>query len=197
MQVGSACTGNTFNVSQISRSFRDEVVILSKDTNSLQAPITDEAVTRRALITLLSGTLPLVALLADVLGIFGALHLDYTWFLPGYFGLVVILTLSNADHLGIFWRRKEIRTKDTYVDGGKIAHFNSNGTFTLYKRTARCRYPKCKGFIEIVTPPPKEKQRCFLAGRCTLCGTLHSYRVDPNWVAYPDELNWSEDTPSR
>ena len=196
LQISSAGTRNTFNVSQSNRSLRDEAVLLSEDVGSRQAPITNKAVTRRSLVTLLSTTLPLVALLADVLGIFGAFHLDYTWFVPIYFGLVVILTLSNLDHVRIFFRRQEIKRKDTYVGDGKIAHFNSNRTFTLYKRTAPCRYPNCKGFIKVVTPPPKEKKRCFLAGKCTVCGTIHSYRIDPNGVAYPYELDWSDNTAS-
>lgn len=197
LQIGSAGTGNTFSVNQTNRSLWGEAVLLLEDVGSRQAPITNKAVTRRGLVTLLSVTLPFVALLADVLGIFGAFHLNYNWFLPVYFGLGVILTLSNLDHVRIFWRRQEIKRKDTYVGDGKIAHLNSNGTFVLYKRTAQCRYPNCEGSIKVVTPPPKEKERCFLAGKCTVCGTVHSYRIDPNWVAYPYDLDWSDNTTSR
>lgn len=197
-QIGRAGTGNTFNVSHGSRSLRDEVIPLSVNVRSRQVPITNEAVTRRSLVTIfLSVILPLVALLADVLGILAAFHLNNAWFWPIYGGLVGIFIRSNWDHLQIFFRRGEIKRKDTYIGDSKIAHLNSNGTFTLYKRTARCRYPNCNGFIEIVTPPPKEKERCFLAGKCTVCGIAHSYRVDPNWIAYPYDLDWSKENPSH
>jgi hypothetical protein len=197
MQIGAAGVGNTFNVNQSSGSFRDGFVSLSESPNSRQTPITKEAVTRRAWITILSAILPMVALFADLLGIFGTLKFDYTWFLPIYVVLVMVLALSNLDHIRIFFRRREIKKRDTYVGAGKIAHLNSSGTFTLYRRTARCIYPKCSGFIEITAPPQKEVQRCFLVGKCTDCGIVHSYKVDPNWVAYPDDIDWSEDKPSR
>jgi hypothetical protein len=191
-QIGKAGTGNTFNVNQNSRYFRDEAVQLLKRNTSHQPEITNEAVTRRSLITLLSATLPLVALLADVLGIFVALNIDITWFIPVYVILVTILLLSNLDHVRIFFKRRKIKRKDTYIGGGKIAHLNSNGTFSLYERTARCLYPNCQGFIEVVAPPQKEQGKFFLAGKCTECGTSHSYKIDPNWVAYPCDLDWSE-----
>ncbi len=59
-QIGKAGTGNTFNVNQNSRYFRDEAVQLLKRNSSHQSEITNNAVTRRSLITLLSATLPLI-----------------------------------------------------------------------------------------------------------------------------------------
>jgi len=191
-QIGKAGNRNTFNINQNSRSFRDEAVQLLKKNSSHQSEITDNAVTRRSLITILSATLPLVALLADVLGIFVALNIDTTWFILVYIILVIILGLSNQDHFRIFFKRRKIKRKDTYVGGGKIAHLNSNGTFVLYEKTARCLYPNCQGFIELVAPPQKEQGKLFLAGKCTEGGISHSYKIDPNWVAYPCDLDWTK-----
>jgi hypothetical protein len=197
MQIGTAGVGNTFNVNQGNGSFRDGFVSLSESEDSRQPPITNRSVTRRSMMTILSAILPLIALFADLLGIFGTLKLDYSWFLLVYFALIVVLTSSNWDHISIFFRRRDIRRRDTYVGAGKIAHYNSNGTFTLFKRTARCIYPNCNGFIEVTDPPPKERQRCFLVGKCTDCGVAHPYKVDPNWIAYPRDIDWSEDKPSH
>lgn len=197
MQIGTAGVGNTFHVNQANGSFRDSFVTLRESANSRQKPINSKDVTNRSLITIFTALLPLIALLADLLGIFGSLKLNYTWFLPVYFVLVVILMLKNRDHILIFLRRGDIKRRDTYVGAGKVAHLNSNGSFSLYKRTAKCIYPECDGFIQICDPPPKEKQRCFLVGRCSDCGIVHSYKIDPNWVAYPVDIDWSEDERSN
>lgn len=198
LQIGSAGAGNTFNIKQNNNSLWNDGFLLAEDTSSHQKPITDEAVTRRALFTFFSAILPLVALFADVSGIFGAFNLDYTWIFPAYGSLVGILIVSNLDHIRIFWQRPNIKRKDTYIGSGKIARWNSNNTFTLYKCKTKCKYPNCdEGFIEIVDPPSKDKRKRFLAGICTKCGTSHSYKIDPNWVAYRCELDWSDEERTR
>lgn len=65
------------------------------------------------------------------------------------------------------------------------------------KPTYKLRHNEGAKFIEVAAPPPKELDRCFLVGRCSDCGKVHGYKIDPNWVAYPHDIDWSEDKRSH
>ncbi|MGL5924417.1 hypothetical protein [Chroococcidiopsis sp.] len=141
-QVGKAGSANTFNVKQNHSS--PDSTELQEVNGSQAAPISHQSVRNRTGI-LFALILPFVGLLADVLGIFGSLHLmkdPKLWLF--YTSLVIAYYITNLDRFRIARtaiRHQDFKKGDAYVGAGKVARLNRNNTYTLYERSAKCTYP--------------------------------------------------------
>jgi hypothetical protein len=80
--------------------------------------------------------------------------------------------------------------EDFVLGLGKMAKRDSSGNYILFNKSAPCDHPECEGKVILVPAPPSEQPGRKFVGRCVKGEEDHTYRVDPNFVGYPERFDW-------
>lgn len=155
--------------------------------NSIER-ISRETANRGTLSFFGSVALPVLAVVADVLGVFSFLGIQTKWVLSIVLPIALIGALLNNSKWKLsttFFRSNEAR----FING-KWVEKSESGDFVLYRKSASCIYPKCQGTVQIQPAPPREHPNHSLVGVCDIGGYRHTYTVDFNGVGYPQQFDW-------
>jgi|GEM_PF-1482762 len=194
LQIGHAGSRNAFNISQTvgAQSF----IQLEVEQNSV-LKVNKKNLQRDRLLfifKLIGGSMVgAFAFIADAAGISQFLNIPIWWLLPVGMFIGVFFSLQHYRSCRILSRLPKDGKGANYIGDNLIAEEDIDSRIiSLYERSAPCIYPKCQGKIMLYDAPPREKislGRDFV-GICSICGKEHSYRLDSNWVAYPQQFDW-------
>lgn len=186
VSIGSVGAGNTINIAQHQAPDAPRIEY-SVATDSIER-VSQLQATKGAVTFYGSLSLPVLAIVADLLGTLSFLGIQTKWALVVTLPLAVIgANLSNT-------RRKLVTTtfkpnEAQFVDG-RWAEQEDDGSYVLYRKTAPCIYPHCSGTVFIRTAPPREQPNHSLVGVCDVGAYRHTYTVDFNGIGFPQQFDW-------
>jgi hypothetical protein len=189
VQIGSAGSGNTFNISQHHANEGKRHIKFELDSSSVEH-LPRSTIKKRALAFLASLSILVLGTVADVLGILSFLGLQVsTW--QVFWALIPIAVVGAAlsNPLEVF---AAINTRPNTANfaNGRWIQQEENGDYVTYRKTAPCIYPRCSGTVFIQKAPPREQPNHTLIGVCDVGAIRHTYTVDYNGVGLPAEFDW-------
>lgn len=184
--VGSAGNGNIFNVVQHQEP-KASYVEYDVAHDSIEH-LSRSHVHGRAFLFFASFVLPILGLLADGLGVLTFLGIQSKWAFTVLVSAAIVGTFLTNTKRKIATAGLE-RNRAIYIDGSWVEREDGGG-YLLYRRTAKCIYPKCSGTVFIRPAPPREKPNHTLVGVCDLGNHRHTYTVDFNGIGFPLQFDW-------
>ena len=186
VSIGSVGTGNTVNIAQHQ----------APSTPHIEYAVADQSVEhvsrweakKSAFAFYGSLSLPVLAIVADGLGVLSFLDLKTMWVLAVLLPIAVfgaVLTSTKRKLATTTFSPNEAR----FVDG-RWAEQEQDGSYLLYRKTAPCIYPKCSGTVFIQPAPPREHPNHTLVGVCDVGAHRHTYTVDFNGIGFPAQFDW-------
>jgi len=112
--------------------------------------------------------------------------LNFTWIL----GILVILLFILIYRIAPNY----LSGKKEFFDGNFLYKRNSDGNVEFYKRTAKCNWPHCDGFVNLFSPPPKETTNHQIIGRCSEESKHHTFTYQSNNFGFYCKMDFSEKT---
>ncbi len=186
VSIGSVGAGNTIHIShhQAPNAPHIEYAVAADSIEHVSA---GEA-RKSALGFYGSLSLPILAIVADGLGVLSFLGIQTRWV------LAVLLPLAVVGAILTSTKRKLATTtfghsEAQFVDG-RWAEQEEDGSYLLYRKTAPCIYPKCTGIVFIQPAPPRERPNHTLVGVCDVGVHRHTYTVDFNGIGFPAQFDW-------
>lgn len=125
--------------------------------------------------------------LADILGVLSYFGIEkgMAMFVLVPFSLIVMFITQNDRWLAALKADGTAQFKN-----GLWYERRPDGNFQSYTKKAKCLYPKCNGFVYLVTAPPREEPNHKVIGVCSVGGLRHTYSRDFNGIGYPQEFDW-------
>lgn len=188
VSFGTVGSGNTINVTQ-SQGAGAPHIEYQIARNSVE-PIAAAEVQRGALVWIGSIALPMLALVADSVGVLSFLGLQTKWVLAvvvpfAIFGAV----LTNTKRKIAF---TSFSPKVAHFIDGSWVEEEGDGSYVRYTKAAKCIYPRCQGTVYIQPAPVRELPNHTLVGVCDVGAHRHTYTVDFNGVGFPQQFDWRE-----
>lgn len=187
IHIGSIGTGNTVNIAQHQgppSAPHLEYEVLEKSVRHLPK----SEVNKGALAFWVSVSLPVLAIVADSLGVLSFLGIQTLW------ALAVVLPIAVVGAAVTNGKRKiaehSFKPNEAWFIDGQWVEEDGNGDYVLYRKVAPCIYPKCSGSVTIVPAPPRERGNHTLVGVCSVGGNRHTYTVDYNGIGFPEQFDW-------
>jgi hypothetical protein len=127
-----------------------------------------------------------IGVLADFAGLLSYFNISQgkTFFIFALIGILAVL-ITHHD----WWVLALSPNTDQFNNGKWYKNLN-NGQVASYIKRAKCIYPKCNGFVDVVLAPPRERHNHSLVGKCSVDGIRHTYTVDSNGIGYPQQFDW-------
>jgi hypothetical protein len=186
VNIGSIGAGNTVNITQKQTPDARHVEYSMVD-GSIQH-LSRSEINKGALTFWISASLPVLAIVADGLGVLSFLGLQTLW------ALAVVVPVAFVGAAITNGKRKIaehsfIENEAWFIDDRWVEQ-NDDGDYFLYKKVATCIYPKCSGSVAIVPAPPREQGNHTLVGVCSVGGHRHTYTIDYNCIGFPEQFDW-------
>lgn len=186
VSIGSIGTGSTVNIAQHQAPNAPHIEY-AVAADSIERVSSEEA-NKSALGFYGSLSLPILAIVADGLGVLSFLGVQTSWV------LAVLLPLAAFGAYLTSAKRKLTTTtfgsnEALFIDG-RWAEQEQDGSYLLYRKTAPCIYPKCSGTVFIQPAPPRERPNHTLVGVCDVGVHRHTYTVDFNGIGFPAQFDW-------
>ena len=188
IHIGSIGTGNTINIAQHQASPSTTSYLEYKMLKESLQYQSKSKVNKGALAFWISASLPILAIVADSLGVFSFLGIQSLWALAVVVPFAVLgATLTNgkrkiAEH--------SFKPNEAWFINGQWVEKDDHGDYVMYRKVASCIYPKCTGAVSIVPAPPRERGNHTVVGVCSVGGNRHTYTVDYNGVGFPMQFDW-------
>jgi len=186
VSIGSVGTGNTINIAQhqAPESPHIEYTVASDTVERVSRTEANKG----AFAFYGSLSLPVLAIVADGLGVLSFLGIQTKW------ALAVLLPIAFAGAVLTNTKRKLATTTFTsnearFIDGRWVEQ-EEDGSYVLYRKTSPCIYPKCSGTVFIRPAPPREQPNHTLVGVCDVGAHRHTYTVDFNGIGFPAQFDW-------
>jgi hypothetical protein len=186
INIGSIGTGNTVNINQqqVPDARHIEYSIAEESVQHLSKPDVNKSV----IAFWASTSLPVLAIVADSLGVLSFLGIQTLWVLAVVVPIAVVgAALTNGNRK---IAERSFKANEAWFIDGRWVEEDDTGNFVLYRKVAPCVYPKCSGAVAIVPAPPRELGNHTLVGVCNVGGHRHTYTVDYNGIGYPAQFDW-------
>ena len=186
INIGAIGTGNTVNIAQhqAPEASRIEYAVVQNSVSHLSSAEVQKGV----LAFWGSASLPILAMVADSLGVLSFIGVQTVWVLAVVIPIAFIIAAMNNGKRKIAELSPK-RNEAEYLDGRWVEQ-DEDGNYLLYRKTASCIYPKCSGSVSISPAPPREQGNHSLVGICDVGGRRHTYTVDYNGIGYPHQFDW-------
>lgn len=186
IKIGTIGTGNTVNIiqHQAPEASRIEYAVVQNSVSHLSSA----EVKKGVLAFWGSASLPILAMVADSLGVLSFIGVQTAWVLTVLIPIAFVVAAMNNGKRKIAELSPK-RNEAKYLDG-KLVEQDEDGNYLLYRRTASCTYPKCSGSVSISPAPPREQGNHSLVGVCDVGDRRHTYTVDYNGIGYPHQFDW-------
>lgn len=187
VSIGSVGTGNAITINQHQAPDSPHIEYdVSEDTIE---HLSRSHVNKGAFAFYGALALPVLAIVADSLGVLTFLGIQTKW------AMAVLLPMAVVAAVLTNTKRKIAETTfvpDTamFIDGRWVEQ-ERDGGYIRYRKTASCIYPKCSGTVSIHPAPPREQPNHAVVGVCDVGGHRHTYTVDFNGVGFPAQFDWS------
>lgn len=186
VSIGSIGSGNTVNIAQ-HQTPSDPRIEFAVAAHSVEHVSSRDA-NKGALAFYGSLSLPVLAIVADGLGVLSFLGIQTMWVLAVLLPVAVVgaaLTNEKRKLATANFKQGEARFFD-----GRWAEQEDDGSYVLYRKTAACIYPKCSGTVHIQPAPPRELPNHTLVGVCDVGARRHTYSIDFNGIGFPEQFDW-------
>ena len=186
VSIGSVGTGNMIHIVQQQPPSAPHIEY-SVAADSIEHVSANEA--RKSAVGFYGSlSLPILAIVADGLGVSSFLGIQTRW------ALAILLPLAVVGAVLTSSKRKLatttfVRSQAEFIDG-MWAEQEEDGNYLLYRKTSACIYPKCTGTVFIQPAPPRERPNHALVGVCDVGAHRHTYTVDFNGIGFPEQFNW-------
>lgn len=188
VSFGTVGSGNTINVTQRQDSGAPHIEYRIAN-NSVERLAASE-VHQGALVWVGSIALPILALVADSVGVLAFLGFQTKWV------LAVVVPFAICGAILTNTKRKmafaSFSPKVAHFIDGRWVEKEGDGSYARYTKAAKCIYPKCQGTVYIQQAPVREHPNHTLVGVCDVGGHRHTYTVDFNGVGFPQQFDWRE-----
>lgn len=186
INIGSIGAGNTVNITQQQAPSASHIEYDVVDASVRH--LSKSEVNKGALAFWASASLPVLAIVADSLGVLSFLGVQTLW------ALAVVVPIAAIGAAATNGKRKIVehsfKVNEAWFIDGRWVEQDDDGDYVLYRKAAPCIYPKCSGSVAIVPAPPRERGNHALVGICSVGGNRHTYTVDYNGIGYPAEFDW-------
>ncbi len=186
VSIGSIGTGNTVNIAQ--HQAPQATYVEYKVAPESVEHLSKGEVNKGVLTFFGSLCLPILALVADALGILSYLGLQTRWALVVLVPIALIGATLTSTKLKIATAKFTPEVAN-FIDG-KWVELEREGNYLIYRRMSPCIYPKCSGMVFIRPAPPREQPNHTLVGMCDTGRYRHTYTVDFNGIGYPAQFDW-------
>jgi hypothetical protein len=191
VHIGSAATGSTINIAQHHAPEDKPHIVFTPDPHSMEH-LSQSTINKGALAILASVSIPILGVVADVLGILGFLGIQTTtWQVLSVLVPIAVVGTLLSNPMQLFTATITRPNEARFIDGRWIER-KEDGDYLTYRKTARCIYPKCSGTVFIQPAPPRERPNHTLVGVCDVGGLQHTFTVDYNGIGVPAKFDWRQ-----
>jgi hypothetical protein len=186
INIGSIGTGSTVNIAQ--HQAPETPLIEYAVVQGSVSHLSPTEVHKGVLAFWGSASLPILAMVADSLGVLSFIGVQTIWVLAVVIPVAFVIAAMNNDKRKIAELSPK-RNEAKFIEGRWVEQ-DEDGNYLLYRKAAPCTYPKCAGSVSISPAPPREQGNHSLVGICDVGGRRHTYTVDYNGIGYPHQFDW-------
>ncbi|MGZ8876455.1 MAG: hypothetical protein ACXW1F_08310 [Halobacteriota archaeon] len=187
VSIGSVGTGNTINIAQHQAPETPHVEYTAA-SDSIEH-LSRSTVNRGAVAFIASLSFPILAIVADGLGVLSSLGVQTKWqVLAVLVAIAIVGTVLTKTKMKI--ATKTFKSNQAWFIDGRWVEREDDGNYVIYRKTAPCIYEKCSGTVFIQPAPPREQPNHTLVGVCDVGARQHTYTVDFNNIGFPARFDW-------
>lgn len=186
IHIGSIGNGNTVNIAQNQAPGTPHLEYEVQEESLRHLPKSE--VGKGVLAFWASISLPVLAIVANSLGVLSFLGIQPLWALAVVFPIAVVGAAVTNGKRNI--AEHSFKPNEAWFIDGQWVEKDNNGDYILYRKAAPCIYPKCTGSVAIVPAPPRERGNHTLVGVCSIGRNRHTYTVDYNDIGFPAQFDW-------
>jgi hypothetical protein len=197
---------NNFNLSN--SPLTNSTIVLNQSQSDIsysqkkrvQLRVVDESITRiskkdtkKAIFkAILSSLLPILAILANILGLSSYFNLNNISVGFVIFFSIFAFILINHKNVIKLWLIFSIQSdQKSHFMANQFHEKDKDGNIISYQVTGQCLEPHCNGQIIVTLPPNQKINRLNHIGTCTEAGIQHTYEIDYNFSAKQVDFDWS------
>lgn len=193
VSIGTVGSGNTININQQQEATPPHIEYQIAKSSVEHLPKSD--VQHGALVWIGSIILPVLALVADSVGVLAFLGFQTKWVLAVVLPFAIFGAILTNTKRKIAFESFSPNVAQ-FIDGNWVEQ-QADGNYVRYTKAARCIYKKCRGTVYIQPAPDREQPNHSLVGVCDLGGHQHTYTVDFNGIGFPRQFDWRAVEPQQ